>query len=293
MKNNIDIKSATKSVSNLTKSKKKPVEIPIYEVSLKFSNNLFQAFLFEIFERLKIDLIPVEFKSDDVLLENLVRITFQDEIFFILFIEKTNIKDWVSNSYLFNLVEKLMHLTNPKNITVIFFEIPHNFKFNLEDQQISKEELIFFLNIEIRAKVYDCNHKNDLVDFIGNYADSIITRGEKSKITFFDAKPVNSTNLCETEGITDENSIMLVKHLMCIPGVSERKAISVVKNYPTLSSLMSIYNSNQYNDNEKENLLRDVEIFDKSKNTTKRLGGALSAKIYKCFYSDNPDTIIN
>jgi hypothetical protein len=272
------------------KSKKKNIEAPVYEISLQFNNNLFQTYLFEIFEKFNISLSPVEMQetsgSTNVKLINTIKIHYKNEYSFIKFLDKdsSNIKE------LFISVEIMLKLVkNSKNIIIIFFQLPNN----LEFEKMSKNNFIFFLTSELKIKVFECNNNNDLVEFLNNYTEAVLTKEDKSKITFYDTKPVTSTNLCELEGITNEKSVMFVKHLMCIPGISERKAISVVQYYPTLADLMNIYSSPEYNENEKENMLRDVEIIDKVNNTTKKLGSALSIKIYKCLFSNDINTIIN
>lgn len=272
-------------MKNGTKSKRKEIEAPIYEISLNFTNNLFQTYLFELFEKLKIDIQPSQLIYEEITFSNLIKITYKSEIFLLTFFDK-NITELLKNNNLFQIIEKYLKLTQPNNITLFFYGLNEgNFK--------EKNELVFFLNTEIKVNIIDCNTTNELIDYMQNYIESIIKKEEKSKITFFDSKPVACTSLCEMENITEADSLTWVKHLMCIPGISEIKAISIVKQYPTFNSLMAIYDSHEYTENEKENILRDVEIENKTKNTKKRLGNALSAKIYKMFYSNDPNIIIN
>ena len=79
---------------------------------------------------------------------------------------------------------------------------------------------------------------------------------------------------------------------MCLPGISERIAIAIVKKYPRLDMLYNIYLSDEYDDNEKENLLENIQVIGANGNT-KRIGPALSTKIYKFFMADNPEAKIN
>jgi hypothetical protein len=272
------------------KSKKKIHEIAHYEISLNFSNNLFQAYLFEIFENMNIILSPVEMESEGVEFTDVIKIKFNNEIYFVNFFDKSKTNNLeIQMNKLFLMIDKMLFQTNSKNILLIFFQIPQNFEF----EKTSKDDLIFFFLTDLKVKVVEFSTNNDLVEFLSNFTDSITSKEEKSKITFFDAKPVTSTNLCDLENILDEDSKMFIKHLMCIPGISEKKAIAIVKSYPTLKNLMKIYSSCEYNLKEKENFLADIEIADKSKNSSKKLGNALSQKIYKFFYSSDPETIIN
>jgi hypothetical protein len=279
----------TKTKLTPAKSKKKIIEEPIYELSLNFSNNLLQTYLFDIFEKFKINLSPIEINYSNIQMSNLIRINYNQEVYFLIFLNKEILK----TNFLFESLEVLLKITLSRNITYVLVEIPNNFKLKFENEEISLEELIFFLNCEMKVKTALCSGNNDLVEFLANFCESLTKKEDKSKITFFDAKPVTSTNLCELENITDDKTIMFVKHLMCIPGISERKAIAVVKVYPYLSELMRVYCSEEYTEHEKENLLKDMEVEDHAKNTVKRLGGVLSSKIYKTFNTNNPNLIIN
>jgi hypothetical protein len=267
------------------KLKKSDQPKPKYEISLKFSNNLFQANLLDIFGKFNVDLHAVDIKNDDKTLSNLIRITYQEEIFLLCFFGK-KLNDNINSEDILLQSDDLLKLASPNNITLIFFEINEE---NLKE----KTELIYFINTHLNIKIFDCNLNTELADFLQNYVDAIVTKEEKSKLTFYESKPVASTNLCALEGITEEKSIIWVKHLMCIPGVSERKAISVVKAFPTLQSLMEIYDSTEFNEKEKESYLKDVEIVNKTNNTTKKLGKVLSAKIYKVFNELDPDYVIS
>jgi hypothetical protein len=275
------------------KSKKKiekTIDAPLYEISLKFSNNLLQAYLFEIFENMNINLSPIEMKNDGIEFTDLIKIKFNNELYYIHFFDKSKMSNVeLHMNETFKIIDTIIKFTKSKNIVVIFFQIPQNFEF----ENSAKDNLIFFFQVELKIKVVEFSTNNDLLEYLSNLSDSITTKEEKSKITFFETKPVTSTNLSDIENITNELSKMFIKHLMCIPGISEKKAISIVKIYPTLKSLMEIYHSNEYNEKEKENFLADVQIEDKSKNSSKKLGIALSAKVYKCFYSADPVTIIN
>ena len=107
---------------------------------------------------------------------------------------------------------------------------------------------------------------------------------EAAAKTFFDTKPVQITSLTENENISN---VTFIKHLMCLPGISERIAIAIVKEYPKLDLLYNMYLSDEYDEKEKESLLENIQI------GNKRLGPALSAKIYKFFTADKPDIKIN
>ena len=264
---------------------KKLIELPVYEISLKFNNNLFQAYLFEIFEKLNINLSPKSIIHESIEINNLVTVNFKGRRSIIIFFDKLSTVSFNHQTF-FEDIEKYINMTSNSEITIIFYEIN-------EEIFPQKNELIFFLTTEVGIKIFDCGTSNELLEFIQNYTDSIISKEEKSKITFFESKPVSTTNLCDIEGITDESTLIWIKHLMCIPGISENKAINISKIYPNFLSLMEHYNKPGYNDREKENFLKDIEVANKSKNKVTKLGAALSSKIYKVFNSCDSNIIIN
>ena len=152
-----------------------------------------------------------------------------------------------------------------------------------------KSSFINFLTTKLDIKVVDISNSDELVDYIYNFNNSILTKDNKSKITFFDTKPVQITSLTQNENI---KNLTFVKHLMCLPGISERIAIAIVKQYPRLDMLYDIYLSDEYDESEKENLLENIQVVG-SNGSTKRVGPAMSNKIYKFFMADNPESKIN
>ena len=151
---------------------------------------------------------------------------------------------------------------------------------DMKESNKTKSNFIYFISNKLNIKFIDISNSDELVDYIYNFNNSILTKESKSKITFFDTKPVQITSLTQNENISN---IIFVKHLMCLPGISERIAIAIVKEYPRLDLLYNIYLSDEYDEKEKENLLENIQV------GNKRLGPALSNKIYKFFTAEKPD----
>ncbi len=87
---------------------------------------------------------------------------------------------------------------------------------------------------------------------------------------------------------------------MSIPQVSEEKALAIVKAYPSIKcneiflikELISAYLACDMNQREK--MLENIPVFfhyDKTK--SKRLGKAISSKIYKIFTYSDGKTLVN
>ena len=254
--------------------------IPKYEMTLDFSNNLFQTFIHEIEEKngifiqnLSSQIIP-KFPYN----KNTLKISYKSEIYFIIFQNKQDFIDNVINStLLFEYLYELTKITDENNIILLLYTV--NFSDTKESNK-TKSNFIYFINNKLNIKSIDISNSDELVDYIYNFNNSILTKDTKSKITFFDTKPVQVTSLTQNENISN---IIFVKHLMCLPGISERIAIAIVKEYPRLDELYKIYLSDEYDENEKENLLENIQV------GNKRLGPALSNKIYKFFTAEKPD----
>ena len=264
-------------------------KIPIYEMTLEFSNNLFQTFLLEIEERNNISIKTFSSKiiENFPYNKNTLKVSYKSQIYFIIFQNKQDFIDNVQNStLLFEYIYELTKITEPTNIILLLYMVNFN---DMKQSNKCKSSFIYFLSTKLDIKVVDISNSDELVDYIYNFNNSILTKDNKSKITFFDTKPVQITSLTQNENI---KNLTFIKHLMCLPGISERIAIAIVKQFPRLDMLYDIYLSDEYDESEKENLLENIQVVG-SNGSTKRVGPAMSNKIYKFFMADNPESKIN
>ena len=278
------LKEGKNSINLFSSKKNNNINLPIYEMTIEFSNNLFQTFLLEIEEKNE---IYIQNLSSKIIPKfpynkNTLKVSYKSEIYFIIFQNKQDFIDNVKNStLLFEYLYELTKITDVNNIILLLYMV--NFS-DLKESEKIKSNFIYFLSNKLNIKFVDISNSDELVDYIYNFNNSILTKDNKSKITFFDTKPVQITSLTQNENI---KNLTFVKHLMCLPGVSERIAIAIVKEYPRLDLLYDIYLSDEYDEKEKENLLENIQI------GNKRLGPALSNKIYKFFTAERPDIKIN
>ena len=263
--------------------------MPKYEMTLEFSNNLFQTFLLEIEERnnISIKILSTKILQNFPYNKNTLKITYKSQIFFIVFQNKQDfIENVQNNTLLFEYIYELAKITESTNIILLLYMVNFN---DMKQSNKLKSSFIYFLSTKLNIKIIDISNSDELVDYIYNFNNSIFTKDNKSKITFFDTKPVQITSLTQNENI---KNITFIKHLMCLPGISERIAIAIVKIYPRLDMLYDIYLSDEYDENEKENLLENIQVVGPN-GGSKRLGPAMSNKIYKFFMADNPEAKIN
>lgn len=81
---------------------------------------------------------------------------------------------------------------------------------------------------------------------------------------------------------------------MCIPGLSENKAIAIAKVYPTISDLMDALRDPRVPEKQRKLNLQDIEVAsthigDKSK----KIGKVLAERVFHYFMSIDPKVVIN
>ena len=97
----------------------------------------------------------------------------------------------------------------------------------------------------------------------------------------------------QLSGFKDVLSITYISYLMCIPGVSETKAIGLAKVYPTLKSLMEFFLNEKMFEKEKLAQLREMVVCHSMGDKNKKLGKVLADRIFKVLMSANPSILIN
>jgi hypothetical protein len=97
----------------------------------------------------------------------------------------------------------------------------------------------------------------------------------------------------QLSGFKDSLTITYISFLMCIPGVSENKAIGLAKIYPTMHSLMEMLLDPKVTEKDKLAHLRDVEVCTSMGDKNKKMGKALADRIFKMLMSVNPSIQIN
>ena len=80
---------------------------------------------------------------------------------------------------------------------------------------------------------------------------------------------------------------------MCIPGVSENRAIGVARIFPTFKSLMEMFLNEKVSEKDKLASLRDIQVSHSMGDKSKKIGKVLAERIYKNLMSVNPNIVIN
>ena len=167
-----------------------------------------------------------------------------------------------------------------------------------ETAQVSKSEFDkFLIDLTIQYEFDYVEHFSPLecVDFLKEMHLSIEDKPHRKELSMYNRKGFKpGRKALMLGGFNDALSICYLSWLMCIPGLSENKAIGIAKVYPTIRDLMIALRDPQIPEKIRKQNLMDVEIAgahigDKSK----KLGKAMAEKVYMYFVSIDPKIIIN
>jgi hypothetical protein len=78
------------------------------------------------------------------------------------------------------------------------------------------------------------------VDFLKEMHLSILDKPYRKELSMYSRKGCKTSEKAKMQGFTDQLSLTYIKWLMCVPSVSENKAIAIAKAYPTYSCLMTM-----------------------------------------------------
>jgi len=137
-----------------------------------------------------------------------------------------------------------------------------------------------YLTVFHGCHVKETNSSSESADFIMRFTTSLATAPYKNRIS--------SLGFC-TEGVSKSISNsrdfkeLWMNQLVQITLVSVDVAKSIILYYPTMNSLMREYKNENKPVLEKQELLRDIPFINSSGVSNRRIGTALSNKIYKVF----------
>ena len=182
---------------------------------------------------------------------------------------------------LFDYVEDLKE--SEENLIICFY------KCNNDDNSL--EDLIFFLTDQFDVKSIRLKNQKDFKELLHNLFFALLNKETKKHITTFENKPPAHSNLAIKHGLLDKKELNLVTQLVCIPGVSELKAVAVVKQYRSVRELYDFLMSKAEEDVLWD--LSEIVLENKNKGTRKKLGEKIAKLIYDVFVSLDGDYVIN
>jgi len=150
------------------------------------------------------------------------------------------------------------------------------------------DEALISLQIERNVQILIHNSIDETVDYIYRLTAAIAEKPYKRTITAFEGFCAEAVSRRTPRSLTDS----WISQLEQINSVSKTVAESIVEKYPTLFSLVSIYRSEALTKGEKQNLLADIMVKNPGSNSSRRIGPALSEKIYRLFTEKDPHLIL-
>ncbi len=78
----------------------------------------------------------------------------------------------------------------------------------------------------------------EVVEFLKEMHLSILDKPYRKELSMYSRKGFRPSNKARVAGLTKDTELNYVSMLMCIPTLSENKAIAIVKQFPTFNQLM-------------------------------------------------------
>lgn len=134
----------------------------------------------------------------------------------------------------------------------------------------------------------------EIIDFLKEMHLSIKDKPHRKELSMYSRKGFKpGKKALMLGGFSDSLSITYISWLMCIPGLSENKAIAIAKVYPTIANLMDALRNPAIPEKQRKQNLMEIEvqsthIGDKSK----KIGKVLADRVFFYFMSIDPKIII-
>lgn len=161
-------------------------------------------------------------------------------------------------------------------------------QFKEDKKYISREEfsnMMIDLQIEHSFNFELLETNLEVVLFLRRLVGKLCENKEKDSLNMFASKRLDCSK-SKILGLNERNQFVWLNFLRAITGVSETKATSLVKKFPSICSLMEAYQQMQ-GEQEKKLMLKDIEVFSLQGKTSK-IGKKLSERIYLFFNKKNP-----
>ena len=133
----------------------------------------------------------------------------------------------------------------------------------------------------------------EVIEFLKEMHASIMDKPYRKELSMYSRKGFRPGKKAQIQGFNDNLSLTFISFLMCIPGVSENKAIAIAKAFPTYSSLMMVFEDQKLTEQVKVARLADVEIRGIGGEKAKKIGTAIAKKVFQQLMAVDPTIVIN
>jgi hypothetical protein len=133
----------------------------------------------------------------------------------------------------------------------------------------------------------------EVVDFLKEMHLSILDKPYRKELSMYSRKGFRPGHKAKLQGFTDDLTLTYISWLMCVPSISETKAIAIAKAYPTYKCLMDMLTDPKTDEKQRKAKLQEIELAGIGGEKAKKLGKALAEKIYFYFMSADPAVVIS
>ena len=133
----------------------------------------------------------------------------------------------------------------------------------------------------------------EVVDFLKEMHLSILDKPYRKELSMYSRKGFRPGHKAKLQGFTDDLSLTYISWLMCVPAISETKAIAIAKTYPTYKCLMDMLTDASLDEKQRKAKLQEIELKGVGGEKAKKLGKALADKLYYFFMSADPNVTIS
>lgn len=133
----------------------------------------------------------------------------------------------------------------------------------------------------------------EVIDFIKEMHLSIVDKPHRKELSMYSRRGFKPSNKAKVAGFNKELELTYISWLMCIPGVSENKAIAVARAYPTFDLFMTMIKDESRTEKQKKILIMEISVQGIAGEKGKRLGKAVADKLFMTFMSTDPNIIIS
>lgn len=177
----------------------------------------------------------------------------------------------------------------------------HDFQLNamgMSAPRVSKPEFDRFLidlTITYEFDYIELYTPVEIIDFLREMHLSIKDKPHRKELSMYSRKGFKpGKKALMLGGFDDPLSITYISWLMCIPGLSENKAIAIAKKYSTISDLMEALKDPSVPEKTRKLNFQDIEVPSSNiGDKPKKIGKVLAERVFHYFMSVDPKVVIN
>jgi hypothetical protein len=127
-------------------------------------------------------------------------------------------------------------------------------------------------------------------EYISSLSEAIMKTQNRETASNHKRKFCKTTDKSTMAGFCNEHSRSFINQFMCMPSISEYKAIAIGKQYQSHKQLFTLYDKDDLEEDQKQQVLKDIKVqYGKLFGKQKALGKNVSNKVYQFYASLDPN----